>query len=118
MSGCGARISGKPEAARELFTLDVAEGDGESVGGVGRLGRFLHLQKRAYHQLHLFFVGMAVAGNTGFYFTGRIRADFNTMLFRGKQHDAANFGQAQGGTHVQRGENGLHCHGVGMKLFD
>jgi len=39
-------------------------------------------------------------------------------LFRGEQNDAAYFGQAKGGPHVQRREHGFHGHGVGVKFLD
>src|ERR1700732_2338441 len=91
--GRGAGVNRKSETPRELFTLDVAEGHGESVGGIGGLGSYLHFQKGAHHQLHLFFVGVPIASHTSFHFARRIGKDFNAMLLRGKQHDAAHFGE-------------------------
>jgi len=108
----------KAETPGELFSLNVAEGYGEGVGGVGRLGSLVHPQQGAHHQLHLFFVGVAVAGNASFHFAGRIRAYLHTVLLGGQQDNTANLSEPQSGAHVQRGEYRFHGHGMGPKFFD
>jgi hypothetical protein len=118
LRGRSAGTRGKPEAPGELFTLNVAERDRKGIRGVGRLGRFLHLQKGTHHQLHLFFVGMAIASDTGFYFARGIGVNFHTVLLGSQENNAAHFGQAQGGAHIQRGKDGLDGHGIRVKLFD
>jgi len=98
--------------------LEVAKGDGEGVGGVGRLRKFLQAELSADHLLHLALIGMAVTGDTGLDFPGGITADSEASLLGGKKDDAANLGEAQGGAHIQRGKDRLHGHDVRLKLTD
>ena len=93
LGGSGREISfADAEAAFELVSFEMAQGDGQGVGGVGRFRDFLQVELRANHELYLAFVGVAVAGDRGFYFAGRIAADFDGMLFRGEQDYATDFG--------------------------
>ena len=106
------------EAALELIGLQVAQGYRQGIGGIGGFGDFLEAELCADHELHLAFIGMAVAGDAGFDFAGRVAADLQGMLLGGEQDDAADFGETQGGAHVQCGEDGFHCHDVGLELLD
>ena len=84
VSSDSARVS-VHEPRAKLCGLNVAERNGERVGGVGRLGRFTHAQQRAHHQLHLLFVGVPVAGHAGLHLARRIAARGNSVLGRGQQ---------------------------------
>lgn len=106
------------EATGELFALNMTNGDGEGVGGVTGLGEFVQVQKGAHHHLHLLFVSVAIAGDAGLHFAGRIGIDGDAVLLGREEDDTADFGEAQSGAHVQGGENGFDGHGGGLKLFD
>jgi len=45
--------------------VEMTDGDSESVGGVGRIGRGCKIEETGNHVLHLFLVGAAVADNGG-----------------------------------------------------
>jgi hypothetical protein len=88
------------EAALPLIGLQMAQGDGEGIGNVGGFGKFLQAKLRADHQLHLAFIGLAVAGDTCFNLAWRIAVDVKSMFFGGKEDNAAYLGQTQGGSNV------------------
>ena len=96
----------------------MAQGDGESIGGVGRFGEFAHLQKSANHNLHLALVGVAVTGDTGFDFAWRIAVNGNAALGSSEENDTANFGEAKSRAYVQGGEDGFDGKGVGGELVE
>jgi len=112
------------ESAREskalahLLGLQMAESDGEGVSRVGGLGRFVHLQQRANHDLHLAFVGVTVTGDTGFDLAGGIAVDSNAALGGSQKNDAANFRETESSTHIQRGEDGFDGEGVGSEFIE
>ena len=103
---------GKGETRLRLCNLQMTKSDGERVGGVGGLRDFGDSQERADHELHLALVGMAVTRDRGLDLAGRIAKSGDAMLGGGQKNDTANFGQAQGGSHIEGGENGLDGNGV------
>jgi len=112
------RRTRKAKTPAHLLGLQMAQGDGESICGVAGFGEFIHLQKSANHNLHLALVGVAVTGDTGFYFTRRIAVDGNAVLGGRKQDDAANFREAKSGAHVEGGEDGFDGEGIGSEFVE
>jgi hypothetical protein len=96
----------------------MAQRNGQSVGGVGRLRDYVHGEKCAHHRLHLAFVRVAMAGNVGFHFARRIAMHFQTMLRGGQEHHATHFRQPKGRTHVQSCEDTLDGQDIGRIGFD
>lgn len=90
----------KPETPSQLFALQMAERDRQSIGGIGRFGEFAHLQERANHSLHLALIGVAVTGDASFYFARGIAVNNDTALGGGQEDDAADFGETERGAHV------------------
>ena len=110
---CG---DGREQAFARAETVRVAERDGESVGGVGRLGVFGQAESGGDHLLHLLFGCGAVAGDAGLHFARRIAVRGDGRLRGGEQHHAADFGEFERGAHIERGENGLDGDGVWREL--
>ena len=118
MFGAGQFLVGDPESSFEAVGLEVAKGDGKGVRGVGRLRKFLQAELSADHLLHLALVGMTVTGDAGLDFTRRVAADGEASLLGGEKDDTPDLGEAQGGTHVQSGKDGLNGHDLRLKLMD
>jgi hypothetical protein len=53
----------------------VADGQGEGIGGVGRLRHLVKVQEPSHHGLHLGFPGGAVAGHRLLHLVRRVLAD-------------------------------------------
>ena len=66
--------------------------------------------------LHLLLGCGAITGDAGFHFARRITVRGNGSLRRRKQDDAADFGELQSGSHIQRGENGFDGDGIGREF--
>ena len=98
--------------------LHVAQGDGECVGSVGRLGGFTHAEECAYHRLHLLFARMSVPCHRGLDLAWGIAAYRNTALRGRKQHYAANLSEPQGCFDVLSSENRFDCDSVRPKFLD
>ena len=96
----------------------MAQSDGEGVGGVGGFGKLLQTKLGADHLLHLTFVGMPVACDTGFDLARGIAADGEAGLLRGEKDHAAHFGEAQGGAHIKGGEDRFYGHDLRLEFPD
>ncbi len=94
----------------------MAKSHGQSVGGVGGLGNFLHGEQRANENLDLALIGMAVTSDGGFDFARSVAEDFDLMLRGSEENDAANFGEAKGGFDVQSREDRFDGDGVRRKF--
>ena len=94
----------------------MTKGDGQSVGGIGWLGNFLHGEQGADKNLNLTFIGMAVAGNGGFYFAWRVAEDFDLMLSGGEKDNSANLGEAKSRFYIQGGKDRFHGDRVGREF--
>ena len=103
------------EAALQLVDLQMAEGHGKSIGGVGRFGKFLQAQLRADHELHLAFIGLPVASHTCFDLARRIAVNVQAMFFGGKENYTTHLGQAKGRAHVERSEDGFDSENLRLE---
>jgi hypothetical protein len=45
--------------------MEMADGNGEGIGGVGGLGDLIEIQQTRHHLLHLMLLGLAVSDNRG-----------------------------------------------------
>ena len=109
------RGMGNSETTLQLVHLQMAEGHRESVGGVGRLGKFAQAKLRADHELYLALIGVPVSGDARFNLARRVAVDMKAVLFGSQEDHAADLGETEGGTHVERGENGFDGEHVGLK---
>lgn len=101
-----------------MVRLNMTEGDGESVGGVAGFGQLGEGEQGTNHELYLAFVGVTVTCDRSFYFTRRVAVYGDTVLRGREKNNAADFGEAQCGTYVQRGENRLNGHDCGCEFLD
>jgi hypothetical protein len=108
----------KTEAQAGLLGLEMAEGNGQGVGSVGRLWYFAHLEQGANHNLDLALIGVAVTRHAGFHFAGRVTVNGDAVLGGSEKHDTANFSEAEGGAHVEGGKNGFDGESVGREFVE
>ena len=87
------------DEAVELVAVGVAEGDGhgQRIGGVVGLWDGGQVQQHPGHLLHLFFHGLAVAGDSLLDLHGGVLVDGQARLRRRQQDDAARLGYADDG---------------------
>ncbi len=70
-------------------SVEMADGDGEGIGGVGGLGDLIEIQKTGDHLLHLVFFGAAVSNNRGLDGERRVSGDFESGGSGGEHGDSA-----------------------------
>jgi hypothetical protein len=80
---------------RGLRVVDVADGDGEGVGGVGGLGRFVQVEQAGDHELHLLFGGETVADNRAFDGERGVFGHEQTAVGGGQHGDAADLAELE-----------------------
>ena len=85
--------------------MDVADGDGEGIGGIGGLGKLGEFEEAGNHELDLLFLGEAVADDGGFDFERSILGYGKALHGRGQQSYAAHLTQLQGRLGVDRVED-------------
>jgi hypothetical protein len=107
---------GNAELALRLLDLDVAESDGEGIGGVGRFGDARHREKGANHDLHLSLVGVAVACDGSFDFARGVAVDGKVVLGGGEKDDTADLGEAESGADVECAKDGFNGDNRGGKF--
>ena len=78
----------------------MAEGDGDGIGGIVRLGHLLQMQKPPGHILHLVLGGVAVAHNRLLHLHGLIGIYLQPRLADGQQDHATALGNANAGGHI------------------
>jgi hypothetical protein len=76
--------------------VDVANGDRESIGGVGGFGQAGQIQQAGDHELNLFLLSESIAGNGGFYLEWGIFGMGNTCGCGCEQGDSADVAQLEG----------------------
>ncbi len=69
--------------------MNVANGDGERVGRVGRLGQHVQTEKPGDHELNLFLLGQTIAYDTGFDAKRCVFGNRDACRSRGEKGDAA-----------------------------
>jgi hypothetical protein len=93
--------------------VDVADGDSESVGGVGRLGRAVEREQAGDHELHLLLGGEAVAGDGGLDGERRVFGDGEVAGGGGQHGDSADLAELERGFGVGGEEDLLDGDTVG-----
>ena len=80
---------------RGLGVVDVADGNGQRVGGVGRLGGFVELEQARDHELHLLLGGEAVADDGALDGERSVLRDGEAAVGRGQHGDAAHLAELE-----------------------
>ena len=99
-------------------SVEMADGDGEGIGGVGGLGNLIEVEQARHHLLDLMFFSAAVAHDRGFDGEGRVLGDFEPGGGGGQHGDSAHLAEFQGGFHVGSVENIFDGDTVGTVLGD
>jgi len=98
--------------------VDVADGDGEGVGGVGGLGRFGEVEQAGDHELDLFLLREAVADDGGLDGERGVLGDGEVLIGGGQQGHAAHLAELEGALGVGAEKNlfdGDHVGAVGFE---
>jgi len=98
--------------------VQMADGDGERIGGVGGFGDLIEIQKTRHHLLDLMFFGAAVSDHRGLDGEWRVFGDFESGGSGGQHGDSAHLAELQGGLHVGGVENVFDGNAVGPVLGD
>ena len=85
--------------------VQMANGDGERIGGVGGLGNLVEIQKTRHHLLDLMFFSAAVADHCGLDGEWRVFGDFESGGCGGQHGDTTHLAELQGRFHVGGIEN-------------
>jgi len=88
-----------------LGVVDVADGDGEGVGGVGRLGRLVEIEQAGNHELHLLLGGEAVADDGALDGERGVFGNEQTTVGSGQHGDAADLAELESALGVRREED-------------
>jgi len=94
--------------------VQVADRNGERVGGVGGLRNFIEPEQARDHLLDLVLLGLAVADDGGLDGQRRVLGDFEAGGGGGEHGDAADLSELQGGLHVERVEDVFDGDPVGV----
>jgi hypothetical protein len=73
--------------------VEVADGDGQGISGVGRLGKLREMEKPGDHELHLFLLCQSVAHNGRLYTERRIFCHWELLLCGCEQRDTPDLTQ-------------------------
>src|SRR5271156_541555 len=76
-----------------LRVMDVADGDSESVGGIGWFGHRGEVEQASDHELHLLLLRKAVASYGGFDLEGSILGSGQMGSGGGEQRDSTDLAQ-------------------------
>jgi hypothetical protein len=98
--------------------VEMADGDGQRIGGVGRFGNLVEIQKAGHHLLDLMFFGAAVSDDGGLDGEWRVFGDFETGGSGGQHGDSAHLAEFQGGLDVGGVEDVFDGDAVGAVLSD
>ena len=86
-------------------SVQVADGNRQSIGGVGGLGRLSEIEKARDHVLDLLLLGFAITDDGGFDGEGSVFGDFESGGRGGEHRDAAHLTKFECRLHVERIEN-------------
>jgi len=99
-------------------SVQVADGDGEGVGGVCGMRDLFEAKQTRDHELHLGFFGLAVSDDGGLDGQRGVLSDFN-FVRRGSQHGyATDLSELERGFHVDRVEDIFNGDTVGPAFQD
>ena len=94
------------------------DGNGERIGSIIGLRNGLQTEVKPDHFLHLFFMGVTIAGDGHFDLVWRIFKNRELILFSDEQADATSFGDRDAGGDVLFEEEFLDCHHGRVILVD
>jgi hypothetical protein len=98
--------------------VQMADGDGQRIGGVGGFGDLIEIQKARHHLLDLMLFGPTVSDHRGLDGERRVFGDFDSGGSGGQHGDTAHLAEFQGGFHVGGVENVFDGDAVGAVLGD
>src|SRR5580693_474940 len=98
--------------------VQVADGDGESVGGVGGFGNLIEVEEARHHLLDLMFFGAAVSDYGGLDGERRIFGDFESDGSGGEHGDSADLAKFESRLHIGGVENVFDGDAVGAMAKD
>jgi hypothetical protein len=99
-------------------SVEMADGYGQGIGGVGRLGNLIEIQEARHHLLDLMFFGAAVSDYRGLNGEWRVFGDLEPVGCGGQHGDAAHLAELQGRFHVGGIENIFDGDAVGLVAGD
>jgi N-acetylmuramoyl-L-alanine amidase len=94
--------------------VDVANGDGEGVGGVGGFGGFVEIEQAAHHELDLLLGGEAVADDGAFDGERGVLGDGEAAVGGGEHSDAADLAELEGAFGIGGEEDLLDGDDLGL----
>ena len=99
-------------------SVQMADGDGQRISGVGGLGNPIEIEKARHHLLDLMLFGPAVSDDCGLDRERRVFGDFESGGRGGQHGDTAHLAQLQGRLHIDSVENVFQRDAVGPVLRD
>ncbi len=103
---------------KSLGVVDVADGDGQSVGGVSGFGDLGEGEQAGHHELDLLLGGESIAGDGGFDGEGGVLGDGNAGVGGGEQGDSADMAELDGGFGIDGVENFFDGDDVGAVALE
>lgn len=98
--------------------VELADGETEGVGGIVGPGNLVEVQQDLDHFLHLFLVGLAIAGDGGLGL-GRTELPYDQpRLYRRQREYTPRLGHGNAVGHVLLEEQPLDSHGIRPVQFD
>jgi len=98
--------------------VQMTDGDGERIGGVGGFGDLIELEETGDHLLDLMFFRFAVADNGGLDGERRVLGNFKAGGSRGQHGHSPNLPELEGRLNVHRIEDVFDGNAVGMVSGD
>ena len=96
----------------------MSDGGSESISGVIGLGDEVEVEMLFDHFLNLFFLGVAIAGESLFDLVRVVLENRKIMLASDKKNNAKSLGDRNAGCNVLDKEKFFYRHDVGLVLFD
>jgi hypothetical protein len=94
----------------------MAEGDGKSVGRIGRLWKLTEAEETGDHLLHLFLVSGPIAGDGRFHRGGDVLEHGNPCLGGHEEGNTGGPAHRDGGLEVAIGEDRLQGDDIGTGI--
>ena len=101
-----------------LSGVNMADGDGQGVCGVGGFGDLFEVEEASDHELNLFLFCEAVADDAGLDFEGSVLGDGKFLACSGEKGDAANLSQLECGLGVHGVEDLLDSDGIWLPTLE
>ena len=104
--------------AQRLRRVDVADGDGQGVCRIGRLGQFGQIEKASHHELNLLLFCETVADHAGLDFKRCVLSHGQTLAGRGKQRHSPHLTQLERRLGIHRIKNLFNGDNVRLPTLD